>query len=87
MLTTKSHRFIAQKLNLHGHWGNVDRTFVKLHNNLSAARGDARYVQGVVAFKPEEMEEMLLVVRSALEAVKAETPKRFPIKPAANSSP
>jgi hypothetical protein len=25
--------------------------------------------------------------RSALEAVKAETPKRFPIKPAANSSP
>jgi len=77
MLTAKSHRFIAQKINMHARFGNVDRSFVKMHNELGASRGDARYVQGAVMFKPGEMNEMLSVVRSVLNVVKAETPKRF----------
>jgi hypothetical protein len=77
ILKSKKHAAIASRINLEARYGNVDKTFVAVLNDLGRRRGEGRYVEGGVALKDGQMVAMLATVGTMLEASKTNVPKRF----------
>lgn len=77
ILKAKTHGAIASRINLESRFGNVDRNFVDVLNDLGRRRGQGRYVEGAVALGDGQMESMLATVLAMLETSKANAPRRF----------
>jgi len=70
MLTAKSHGYIVTNFNIFGgKLGNVDRSHVKLVNELSALRSRAKYGIDRFIIEPQSAEAMLRGGREMIEAI------------------
>lgn len=70
LLKPGSHGFIHSKINAHSHLGNVEQKYAQLYNQLSAQRGEARYLNRTFAPNPQEYVERLAVGKAMIEDVR-----------------